>query len=104
MDKIYGKVAEELDINEHVVETVLRHKFSWLRKQLTEMNYPAILDNNFGTFYVPEGKVRRYLTYLESKPKEGDEKLQKEIDKYSTILAAVTKFNKNKKIKKKENE
>ena len=104
MEKIYIEVAKELDISEHVVETVLKHKFSWLRKELTEMNYTAILDNNFGTFYVPQPKIKKYLTYLDSaiSKTEEKEKLQTEKDKYSTILEAVIKYNDGKKIKEKE--
>lgn len=102
MEKIYAKIAEELDINEHIVETVIKHKFSWLRKQLIEMNYAAILDNNFGTFYVPASKVKKYLTYVNSvlNKQPDSEKLLNEKDKYDTILKVVEDYNNNKKIKK----
>jgi nucleoid DNA-binding protein len=102
MEKVYKEVAKELEISEHIVETVLRHKFSWLRKQLTQMNNVAILDNNFGTFYIPKSKVKKYLTYVNSALSKTNEqeKLLKEKHKYDIILEAVEKYNNSKKIEK----
>jgi hypothetical protein len=102
MEKVYKEVAKELEVSEHIVETVLRHKFSWLRKQLTQMNNVAILDNNFGTFYIPKSKVKKYLTYVNSALSKTNEqeKLLKEKHKYDIILEAVEKYNNSKKIEK----
>ena len=92
MDEIYKKLEKELNVSEHIIETVLKHKYSWLRKQLTEMNHINILDNNFGTFYVPQGKIKKYLTY--------EEKLLTDKAKFNEILTTVTEYNANKKINK----
>tara|TARA_R110002167_G_scaffold347782_2_gene558776 strand:+ start:1294 stop:1602 length:309 start_codon:yes stop_codon:yes gene_type:complete len=102
VENIYKKVEEELNISEHIIETVLKHKYSWLRKQLIEMKNIRVLDNNFGTFYVPEGKIKKYLTYLDSVESKtsNEEKLQADKDKYNEILRVVSNYNTEKKIKK----
>tara|TARA_B110000495_G_C22711665_1_gene418483 strand:+ start:395 stop:703 length:309 start_codon:yes stop_codon:yes gene_type:complete len=102
MDEIYKKLEKELNVSEHIIETVLKHKYSWLRKQLTEMNHINILDNNFGTFYVPQGKIKKYLTYLDTVESKTDneEKLLTDKAKFNEILTTVTEYNANKKINK----
>jgi nucleoid DNA-binding protein len=101
MDEIYKQVAEELGISEHIVETVLKHKYSWLRKQLKEMNNVAVLDNNFGTFYVPKSKVGKHVKYLETKEcktNEEEKKLQSDLTRYREMLKTATEYYEKKKL------
>ena len=103
MKDIYKQTAEELGISEYIVETVIKHKFAWLRIQLKEINNVAILDNNFGTFYVPASKIKKYLKYLHTKKcttNEEEEKLQRDIVKYEDMLEVIQEYDNKKKIKK----
>lgn len=88
MNDIYLEVAKELGVSSEIVETVVKHKFSWLRKQLTEINHVVILDNNFGTFYLPKNKIKKYLKSLYVK-NEKDKKTLEEIEKYENLLKRI---------------
>ena len=99
MDRLYEKIAEETGESQFIVETVLKHKFSWLRKQLKEMNNAAILLNNFGTFYVPASKIKTYVKYLDTVEEGGKIKdIPGEKEKYEEILKVISEYNDNKKI------
>lgn len=98
MEEIYKQVAEELGISEYLVETVIKHKYSWIRKQLSNIDNPAVLDNGFGTFYLPEYRIKSYIKHLEGKPKDTEGDQEEEINKFKTILEGVSSYNKNKKL------
>ena len=97
MEEIYKQVADELGVSEYLVETVVKHKYSWIRKQLGDIQAPAILDNGFGTFFLPEHKIKTYLDKLKEDSKGTDEE-EKEITKYTEIYNGVSSYNNNKKI------
>ncbi len=97
MEEIYKQVADELGISEHLVETAVKHKYSWIRKQLSNIQAPAVLDNGFGTFFLPEYRIKSYLAKLKEDSK-GTEEEEKEITKYTEIYNSVSSYNNNKKI------
>ena len=72
-------------------------KYSWIRKQLSNIQNPAVLDNGFGTFYLPEYRIKSYLTKLKEDSKGTGEE-EKEIAKYTEIYNGVSSYNNNKKI------
>jgi len=63
MEEIYQKVAEKLGVPINIVKHCIDHKYWWIRKNLAEGTYPAILDNHFGTFGIIPYKLKGLIDY-----------------------------------------
>lgn len=91
---IYNEVAEDLDISPELVEYCYRNKCEWLRRALTNLEAPAVLDNKLGTFFVAEYKIDERL---ETK-KAAEDKEYKTL--YMHLKDKVHAYNESKKNKK----
>ena len=87
---VIEKTAEELGIDYSIVEFAIKHKYDWLREQMTNMTAPAILDNYFGTYYLMHNKLRKHLEHLEEQP--NSESTKDRFNKYKGYYEIVCKY------------
>lgn len=59
------EVAQELDLEESLVQDVVKHYWKNIRKNLSEMSHPKIHVTNLGDFNVKHWKLDTMITNLE---------------------------------------
>ena len=89
---VIEKTAKELDLDYEIVEFAIKHKYNWLREQMTNMSAPAILDNYFGTYYLMPSKIKKHLNHLEEQLDR--ESTTDRFNKFKGYLDIVNKYQK----------
>ena len=79
------KVSKETGYSEELVKLCIRHKFSWLREKLKSNTEVAIFDQFWGTYFISEKRVYRYV------------KNHPEDETFKDILERVKKYNQSRK-------
>lgn len=103
MDEVVKKTAEKLGLPEDVVETIIRHKYQWLRRQLKNPTSVLILDNKFATYKMMERALNKLLEgNLKEEIRDRFEKYKPEIEKFNNLQKEIGKKRENG--KKKNNE
>jgi hypothetical protein len=67
LNDIYDKVAEHLGVSKAKVRMCVEHKYRCFADVMRSMSNEAILDNQFGVFYLIPKKMMRTIQRLEEK-------------------------------------
>ena len=70
--KLYKKVSEKLEVPIPVVEYVVRHQFSFVRKTMQNNLLNNILLHNFGTFKVKKQRIEFLIRSIIRKMRKGN--------------------------------
>ena len=88
LSELYKQIANEFNISPLVVENIIRHQFSFIKKNLQDSELNTILVHGLGRFKVKEGRLDWMIKNIISKLEQGKisgPDAKKELDKLNSI-------------------
>ncbi len=71
LSELYKKIAKEFNVSPLMVENIIRHQFSFIKKNLQEKDLNTILVHGLGRFKVKEGRLDWMMKNIASKLEQG---------------------------------
>ena len=88
LSELYNQIADEFGISPLVVENIVRHQFSFIKKNLQQEELNTILVHGLGRFKVKEGRLDWMIKNIVSKLEQGKisgPEAKKQLDKLNKI-------------------
>ncbi len=96
MQDLIEKTANDLNLSKQLVETIIRHKYSWIREKLKNPTHVSILDTELGCFTMYEDNILKLLEKnLKPEIRERMESYLTPIQEYNKHLKEIGKNREN---------